>query len=207
MERTNKKNTFLQALVVGLKLLLICAIIAGLIALVYHLTFEKTNANRKMEEEAAIAEAFGRDTVITKDLVEGEVYEVFELNAETNENVLLGYCVKAVGVGYGGDVPMMIGFDKDQKVCGITVMTNSETPGLGSKIGNDKGASFRESFFGKLGSFILKKDAGNDTDPSMIVVDQIGGATYSSRAVVDGVNAATAALQKALEQKGGTPNE
>ena len=59
----------------------------------------------------------------------------------------------------------------------------------------------------KLFAFILKKDVSNDTDPSMIVVDQIGGATYSSRAVVDGVNAATAALQKALEQKGGTPNE
>ena len=206
MEQVKKNNTFLRALVVGLKLLLICAIIAGLIAFVYHLTLEKSKANRELEEKAAIAEAFGRDTVNTEALVEGEVYKVF--NAEKNE--LLGYCVKAVGVGYGGDVPMMIGFDLDQKVCGITVMTNSETPGLGSKIGNDKGKAFRESFFGKLGSFILKKDVSNDTDPKMIVVDGIGGATYSSRSVVDGVNAATAALQKALEQeqKGGdTPNE
>ena len=89
----------------------------------------------------------------------------------------IGYAFIAKGKGYGGEIQTLVGIGKDFTLREITVMSNSETPGLGSKITL---SSFTDQFKGlKSGDVILSKDGGQ--------VDAITGATISSRAVTDSV--------------------
>ncbi|MCE5330077.1 RnfABCDGE type electron transport complex subunit G [bacterium] len=93
------------------------------------------------------------------------------------DNKSIGYAFIAKGKGYGGEIQTLVGIDKDFAVKEITVMSNSETPGLGSKITL---SSFTGQFKGlKSSEVVLSKDGGQ--------VDAITGATISSRAVTDSV--------------------
>lgn len=191
MERTKSKDVG-RALIVGLKLLLICAIIAGIVAFVYNLTKEKYAENQAMEKASAIGTIFGFDDgeIPKTETVKGydNVYLVYDL-----KNDLIGYCVEVVeSSGYNGDITMMVGYDIVGKVCGVEIVSHSETPGLGAKILNE---DFREQFCGIDGVIAYKQ------------VDGVSGATYSSKAVTAGVNQATATLKKALASMGGAENE
>lgn len=89
----------------------------------------------------------------------------------------ISYAFIAKGKGYGGEIQTLVGIDKDFAVKEIIVLSNSETPGLGSKITL---SSFTDQFKGlKSKEVVLNKDGGR--------VDAISGATISSRAVTDSV--------------------
>lgn len=99
-----------------------------------------------------------------------------------------GYAVKAMGRGYGGDVPVVIGFDADGTILKVKFLQNSESAGFGMKLwdGNPAGPAFADSLVGKSGEVALKQDG----------VDGISGATISSKAVVAAVNSAMACIQE-----------
>ena len=90
---------------------------------------------------------------------------------------LVGQAVMAQATGYGGAIDILIGLEPDQRLRGIRVISQSETPGLGAKIVE---ADFLEQFAGMtLGDLALRKNGGS--------VDAITGATISTSAVIDGV--------------------
>lgn len=97
-----------------------------------------------------------------------------------------GYAIEVAPNGFGGEIRMMVGVDKEGKVLNISVISQAETAGLGSVIAaeNKAGEDFRSQFVGASGTLAVTKDGGE--------VDAITSATISSRAVVDGVNAALA---------------
>lgn len=100
-----------------------------------------------------------------------DIYIVLK-NGET-----IGYTFIAKGKGYGGEISTLVGIDKDFAIKEITVMSNTETPGLGIRITL---ASFTDQFKGlKSQDVVLSKNGGK--------VDAITGATISSRAVTDSV--------------------
>ena len=76
--------------------------------------------------------------------------------------------------------------DAEGAISGISIVSHSETPGLGAVAAqaNDKGQSFRDQFVGKTGTIAVTKDGGQ--------IEALSGATVSSRAICD---AATAALE------------
>ena len=76
--------------------------------------------------------------------------------------------------GYGGDIPLMVGFKTDKKtVISYKVLAAAETPGLGMKL---KTPEFADQFKGKDGSSLkVKKDGGE--------MEAITSATITSRAV------------------------
>ena len=84
---------------------------------------------------------------------------------------------------------MMVGIDKDGKVLGISIISHTETAGLGAvaAANNAKGEAFREQFVGMSGSVAVSKDGGE--------VDALTGATITSRAICDGINAALACVE------------
>ena len=183
MENTKQNNVWSVA-VIGLKLLLICAIIAGIVSFVYALTHDTYLQNQEKQKAEAIGKIFALEAPVTKDVVEG-VYAVYS----TDGTVLLGYCVEVVeSSGYNGDITMMVGFGVDKKVSGVEIVAHSETPGLGSRVEGS----------GYLGQFI-----GVDSELTYEDIDGISGATFSSKAVMAGINKATAALSKALKTDGG----
>lgn len=95
---------------------------------------------------------------------------------------IIGHVVVNTAKGYGGDISVMTGVDKDGKVTGINILSHSETAGLGAKAAEQ---SFRDRFVGLIEGISVSKDKAGDNS-----VDAITGATITSRAVVESVNAA-----------------
>jgi len=88
--------------------------------------------------------------------------------------------------GYGGTIKVMTGIDAHGRVLGMEVVAHAETPGLGTKVMEDV---WKSQLFGKgldSGAWQVRKDNPHG------VVDEVTGATISSRAI-------TEAVSKALE--------
>lgn len=97
-----------------------------------------------------------------------------------------GYVVTVTAKeGYGGDIQFTVGFDMNGTVTGVSMLSISETAGLGMKA---KEAEFLNQYVGKSGGgFVVDKDnsAGAANE-----IDAISSATVTTRAVTKGVNAA-----------------
>ena len=95
-----------------------------------------------------------------------------------------GYAVEVGPGGFDNTITMMVGIDNEGKVLGISVVSHTETAGLGAVAadGTPKGIAFRDQFVGQSGSVSVTKDGGT--------MDAITGATITSRAICVGVNAA-----------------
>ncbi len=106
-----------------------------------------------------------------------EVYVGYE------DGSIAGFAIKAYAQGYGGEVEVMVGIIGDGTISGVQVMSQSETPGLGDKITED---SFLEGF------------RGNATAEE-VTVDAISGATASSNAVNNAVEAAASLYEDILK--------
>ena len=98
----------------------------------------------------------------------------------------VGHTVKGAIGGSQGTIELIVGVDAEGAISGISIVSHSETPGLGAVAAqaNDKGQSFRDQFVGKTGTIAVTKDGGQ--------IEALSGATVSSRAICD---AATAALE------------
>ena len=99
-------------------------------------------------------------------------------------NNALGYVITVTNsTGYGGDIQMMIGIDFNGIIQGISFLTLNETVGFGMEAQNEE---FINQFVGKdVDSFSYTKTGS--TSPSEI--DAISGATITTSAVVNSVNA------------------
>ena len=97
-----------------------------------------------------------------------------------------GYAVQVMPVGFENTITMMVGVGNDGKVLGIDIISHSETAGLGAVADAETpaGQNFRNQFAGVSGNTAVTRDGG--------AVDAITGATITSRAVCQGVNAALA---------------
>ena len=117
---------------------------------------------------------YGRSTI-------NEAYEAFDADGN-----LAGYVVRATSSdGFDGDVSMAVGLDPDGVVNGISFTELNETPGMGMRCGEPE---FMDQFAGKaVSKFILGK-AGTATEDDQI--DSVSGASTTSGAVVNAVNAA-----------------
>ena len=95
-----------------------------------------------------------------------------------------GYAFEVKPAGFDNTITMMVGINNEGKVLGISVVSHTETAGLGAVAAENtsKGEAFRGQFVGKSGSVAVSKDGGE--------LDAITGATITSRAVCVGVNAA-----------------
>ncbi len=93
--------------------------------------------------------------------------------------------------GYGGDIQITVGITADGTVNGISILSISETAGLGMKA---KEPAFYSQYEGKQAEkFAVSKDGG-EGEP----IDAISGATITTRAVTGAVNVALAYYQNAF---------
>lgn len=169
-----------RSLRIGCILMLICGLVAGVVALVNEITYDTIEANLAAERKAAIIDIFGSET-LAYEAVENCPDTVVAVYRVTDGGTALGYCVNLNSGGFGGDINMMVGVGEDGTIVGVTIVSLSETAGLGSRV-ND--AAYLAQYIGKGGSLVFKTD-----------IDGITGATISSKAVLSGVNMAMAALE------------
>ena len=92
------------------------------------------------------------------------------------------------GSGYGGMIDVMVGIDMEGKLTGISVMTHSETPGLGARVTETE---FSDQFRG----LSLEEEVSLGGN-----VDGISGATFSSKGVVAAINEAVKIFPKVKEE-------
>ena len=171
-----------------------CVIVAGLLGLVNSVTAGPIEAKNKAKTEEAMkavvadpeGSTFSDALEITDDMTAAaasagaSVTEAYEVQSG---GVPAGYALKVVASGSQGNIEMMVGVDAEGTVTGVSIVKNSETSGIGSKVMSNEN--------GVLDQFIGKSAA----DGALTVgknVDAISGATVSSRGVTTGVNAALA---------------
>lgn len=190
VQQKKPQAPWLQMLLIGLRLLIVCAAVAGVVSFVRVLTKDQAQENLKKTKAAAISEIFGLEN---PDVVEVEKYGISIVRDNTKKEGMtaVGFCVESKVAGFGGDMTVMVGYGLDQSIIGVRVVSHSETPGVGAKVKDDP--AFLAQYEGKAGELILNKDGGTD-------IDAISGATISSRAVNEAVNRATGTLRDALAQ-------
>lgn len=115
---------------------------------------------------------------------------------------LVGYVFNAAPKGFGGEISVTVGVTSGNKISGIKIGNNSETPGLGSKA---TGEDFTGQYTDKdiLTDFtVVKRPASSDSE-----IQAVSGATVSSTAVTRAVQASADLGSKLLqEQNGGELN-
>lgn len=99
-----------------------------------------------------------------------------------------GYAVEVLPSGFDNTITLMVGIGNDGKVLGISVVSHTETAGLGAVSASDNaaGRAFRQQFVGQSGAVSVTKDGGT--------IDAITSATVTSRAICAGVSAALACV-------------
>lgn len=114
-----------------------------------------------------------------------EIMTAFD--ADGNE---IGYAFTVTSSeGYGGDIQFAMGVKNDGTLNGISILSISETAGLGMRADTDE---FKGQFSDKnVEKFEVTKTGA--TDDSQI--DALSGATITSKAMVNGVNAGLCAFQ------------
>ena len=194
-EKVNMDPKYIAKLAVTL--LVTCVVVAGLLGFVNKLTLPNiTAANEKKTAEAIqkvlpelegspVAMELTEDMTAAASSAGATVTEAYEAQAGGST---IGYALKIVASGSQGNIEMMVGVDTEGAVTGVSIVKNSETSGIGSKVMNNEPLN---SGTGVLDQFIGKSAADGELTVGKNV-DAISGATVSSRGVTTGVNAALA---------------
>ena len=156
-------------------LLAICALVAAVLSGINMITNDKIAAIQVEKTQAAIKEVFPEAQNVQQMPLSGEADIVQAVYTADD-----GYAVQVAPNGFDGPVTMMVGVLQG-KITGISVISHTETPGLGAVAAtqNAKGEAFRSQFVGQEGALAVGDQ-----------IDAISGATVTSNAVVAGVNAA-----------------
>lgn len=165
-------------------LVLICSFSAA------SLSFVRTSLADRIERQSdfyvrgpALARLFRQpaDELLANKIVVASGDTEFPVFYQREDGRVTGLAVEAAGKGgYGGDIVIMVGVDLGrQSVLGVEIVSHSETPGLGARV---QDGPFRKQWVGMplAGTAALTADGGQ--------VDAITGATFSSRAMMDGTN-------------------
>jgi len=194
------KSEYLRYAVI---LAVICLAAAGLLSVVHRATEPRIAAQRLAEEQESLKDVFPGAAAF-EPVREGE--EVLYHKALDQGGRLLGYAFKAVERGYSSDIVTMAGVTPEGTIVRIKVLSQNETPGLGTRIAeviqketlwdvvlrkvrvlSQPRPWFQERFDGRHATTL------NET------VDAITGATVSSAAVIGSVQKRSAEVLRQVK--------
>jgi electron transport complex protein RnfG len=185
-----KTESTLKNMVLSLTLISLGA--SACLGFVYELTkgpIELSVLNKKLEAIKLVVPDFDNnpnDEMFRLPTGEGDSLDIYPAK---KDGEITGYAVSTyTNAGFSGNISLMAGFKPDGSIISITVLSQKETPGLGTKMTDPK---FKDQFNGKNPKEFqlkVKKDGG--------AVDAITAATISSRAFCDAVERAYNTLQK-----------
>ncbi len=195
-------------------ILFVITLISGcLLGLVYDVTKEPIEKAQAAAKEEASKEVFAdAASFVLREDIDSETATAVVTEAgfkvtidEVSEaldagGALLGYVITVTDhEGYGGDIQFSMGIRNDGTLNGISILQISETAGLGMKAD----PVLKEQFAGKnAAQFSYTKTGAASEDQ----IDAISGATITTNAVVNGVNAGLTYFQTELTE-GGSGNE
>ena len=186
------KESTLRSMV--LCLFLVCLVCSALLGGVYVLTKGKIDQEQIKKTNNAIAlvtPEFDNAPSSEKMSVEIDGKDIAVYPAR-KDGKTVGYAVESfTSKGFSGTINIMVGFDMEGNIVGTSVISHSETPGLGAKMTEP---AFYSQFIGKNpASFKLgvRKDGGD--------VDAISASTITSRAYCDAVDRAYRVFQTIMD--------
>lgn len=203
-----KENNIVQAWLVLTLALFFGASLAGIqLSLAPTIEANKINETRQKVPELIFGKAKALEMAEQERLIEATpqtlavekhgkkiFYSVFETRVDGE---LAGWVVKTAGQGYADKIELLIGLDpKAEKITGLFVLDQKETPGLGNKIVTE---GWRAQFVGKatdrpLAATKAGAKAANE-------IDAVTGATISSKSVSTIINTAVSDLKGPLAAK------
>lgn len=188
-------------------------------------TKDKIAAQQELAQNSALEAVFPQKVKLEKKQGEGDLPEKYWV--ASNENGIVGYAFEVSSRGYAGDIKYMVGVSESGEVQGLSILEQSETPGLGSRveevasskyIWNPLGESeikkpwFTEQFEGLscLEPISIDKSAAEwhkldktakEGLKEKNAVSAITGSTISTKAVVRGIEKEIAVYIKHLREK------
>lgn len=166
----------------------ICLVCASLLGVVSSLTGQRIDEIRAEKVNSgikAVLPAFDNVPAGEMFVVDGcEVYPA------TLGGTPVGWAVKVAPSGFGGPIQMLVGFTPDGTVYNTSVLSHSETPGLGAKISDPQSAP-RAMIVGKNPAhtkIAVSRDGGE--------IDAITASTITSRAFLSGIEKAYGIFMK-----------
>ncbi len=182
-------------------------VLGFVLGLVYEITKEPIAAADAATAQAAYSKVFadaesfeayeGFDKEEAASLMEEQGFndEITDVQtAKDGGGNSLGYVITVTAKdGSQANITFSVGIQMDGTVNGYSITSIAETPGLGDKAKNEE---FSGQFQGKQAdSFTVVKQApASDSE-----IESISGATITSRAMTNGVNACMAYFKSALE--------
>ena len=187
-----KESTLINMLVA---LLVIAAVSGGVLGLVYGVTKDTIAEVDQKKNEAAIQAVLP---------LEGEInymadtlkynYEGVETTfpctiAKDANGIFQGAAIKTSEGGFGGKIELMAGITADGTIKGVSVLSHSETPGLGANMDKVLVGQFADKKPGDHFSFEVTKTKEEGK------VDAITAATITSRAFTKAIDKAYQAFE------------
>ncbi len=162
----------------GFILGVICVVAAFFLAGVNAVTKPKIIAQAKAEEDLSLKEVFPQAHSFEPVIKNGETiyYKAFDVGGEA-----IGFAFRSSAKGYSSTIESLTGVFSDGKITAIKILSQNETPGLGSRVAD-------KNFTGRFNGISDLSD-----------VEAITGATISSRAVIDSVRKKLEELNKLIK--------
>lgn len=173
----------------GLTLLIVTAVSAGALSVTNNFTKDIIQ-QKAIEANLAYMKQIlpdADDFKVVESPAIADIIEVEEAYEAIKGEGTSGYIIKTKTSGYGGDVLILTGINVDGTIAGMRVASQKETSGLGTKITEDE---FGSQFKGLSADKELKLNED---------VDQVTGATISSTAAINGINASIRLFESVLK--------
>lgn len=169
-----------------LVLMIICVVVCGLLVFVYNITYKDTTGimtdDLKAGCEAVFTDSDGDDFKILLDSSKSDKTPLTFNNESVNAIILnsdKSQClIEVTADGYAkGGIHILVGINQNGEIVGTEFISCGETPGLGTKLRDNK-ALFSDKFIGFT------------DDDNLDDVDNVTGATYSSKGMKEAIKIA-----------------
>ena len=184
--------------------LLVITLVAGfLLGFVYDVTLEPIKDQEALSQKKAYQEVFADAADFKEKDVDSDAIASYLIengwNKQTIDRVAeamdgngekMGYVITVTdSEGYGGDITFSLGIRMDGTTNGISILSISETAGLGMKADTE---DFRNQFKEKKTEAFISTKSGAQSEEE---IDALSGATITTNAIVNGVNAGLCAFR------------
>ena len=153
----------------------VCLICAAILGVVYSVTYGPIQDAARKALEESISKVLPEGGELSDAAVASFRGQNYEYYTSTSDAAPVAYAVKSSAIGFGGTLTLMVGVTPDGVVYNTSVLSHSETPGLGAKCTTDEKFMAQWQGFDPSAKILsVKKDGGD--------VDAITASTITSRA-------------------------
>jgi electron transport complex protein RnfG len=184
-------------------------LVAGvLLGIVYQVTKEPIAYQEKLAQDKANQSVFASASTFETVLVDEEQADAVaaQHSGVTIKSVKqavdaggnpVGYVIQVKSKGYGDFIEYTVGITNEGNINGISIISIAETPGLGMNAEKVIVPQFKDK--SKTQFAVVKNGQLTDANTQ---IEAISGATITSKAVTEGVNAAVTYFENALVKGG-----